>query len=404
MDERGCGGPVGAVFVLSTPTAGARGPVAAWISTAGWASATRRVLGQAWITTPSGVHDPDEARTRGSVPVGAGGVGELPRALVPTVVKTLARDVRRWQVGRRFAVDADGPWRDTPVRFVWQRHELFQTAGVDLARRLGVPSVLFVPATVVWEASRWSVHRPGWSRLAERLGEVEALRAADAVACGSEVVAEQARRLGARPERVLVTPTGVDLDLFATAPDRCEARRRLGLEGRFVVGWTGSFRTFHAVEIAVRAMARVPDAVLLLVGDGPERRRVEDLARRDGVEVRTTGTVPHADVPAHLAAMDVGLVAASPGDNFHYSPLKLAEYLAAGLPVVAPAAPGLRARLEGGVDALLVPPGDEAGLADAIRRLRDDEGLRARLGAAARAAAPRWSWDHQVRRVLDALP
>jgi hypothetical protein len=55
-------------------------------------------------------------------------------------VKTAAKDARRWRRGRRFPVDLDGPWRGTDIRFVWQRHELFQVPGLELARALGAPS------------------------------------------------------------------------------------------------------------------------------------------------------------------------------------------------------------------------------------------------------------------------
>jgi glycosyltransferase involved in cell wall biosynthesis len=64
----------------------------------------------------------------------------------------------------------------------------------------------------------------------------------------------------------------------------------------------------------------------------------------------------------------------------------------------------LQARLEDGVDALLVPPGDTAALVAALVRLRDDPGGRAEMGTAARRSAAReWSWDRQVRRTLDRL-
>jgi glycosyltransferase involved in cell wall biosynthesis len=103
--------------------------------------------------------------------------------------------------------------------------------------------------------------------------------------------------------------------------------------------------------------------------------------------------------------MDAAVVLAPSGQPFHYSPLKLAEYLAAGLPVVAPATGQLAERLTDGVDAIVVPPHDVNALAAALRRLRDDPEERARLGKAARAAAEaEWSWEHQARRVIDALP
>jgi glycosyltransferase involved in cell wall biosynthesis len=265
--------------------------------------------------------------------------------------------------------------------------------------------VLFVTAPQVWEAEQWGVRRPGWGRVLERLGEGPALQAADLVACGTQSVAEQVVRLGVPAERTLITPTGVDLDLFHPEVDAAPLRRSLGLESRFVVGWVGSFRRFHAVESAVAAVATVEGASLLFVGDGPERPRIEQLVVDAGVHAVFAGTTPHAELPAHLAVMDAALVLASSAQSFHYSPLKLAEYLAAGLPVVAPASGGLEDRLTDGVDATLVAPGDVTALGAALVRLRDDPELRRRLGAhARRTAEAEWSWDLQVQRVHAALP
>ena len=373
----------GAVLVLPSTTAGQQGPVAAWLSTAGWASAVRRVLGEAWIVTPEGPVDPDEARWRGSHPRLSGVSASRWRRRVPTLAKTAAKDARWWLRSRQFHIDGDGPWRAADIRFVWQRHELFQVAGLDLARTLGRPSVLFVPAPLVWQSAQWGIRRPGWGGWLERLGEQPALR---------------------RDDRIAITPTGVDLDLFTERPDPGPPRRRLGIDGRFVVGWVGSFRRFHALDQAVDAAARIDDAALLMVGDGPQRSTVEQLARDRGVPSVFTGTVPFAELPAYRAAMDVALVLASPEGPFHYSPLKLAEYLAAGLPVIAPRVAQCTERLRDGVDALLVTPGDVRALAEALQYLRDDPAARAALGTRARAAAEeRWSWDHQVQRILSAL-
>ena len=202
----------------------------------------------------------------------------------------------------------------------------------------------------------------------------------------------------------MITPTGVDLELFPQRKHASGRRRALGLEGRFVVGWLGSFRRFHSLEQAVVAVASVAGASLLMLGDGPERPRIEQLARDNGVHAVFTGTVAQVDLADHLAVMDAALVLAPVGAEFHYSPLKLAEYLAAGVPVIAPAVGQLPERLTDHLDALLVPPHDRERLVAAIDELRDDPELARRIGRAGRAAAEaRWSWDHQVRRVLDAL-
>jgi glycosyltransferase involved in cell wall biosynthesis len=394
----------GAIFVVAGPGTREQGPLAALLSTAGWAAAAERVLGRSWVVSPDGVFTPEEARRQGSDPRLSSPRRPTVRRRLPGVAKTAAKDILHWRQSRRFDVDADGPWSSTRVDLVWQRHDIFHTAGLDLARRVGVPSVLFVPAAKVWEAEGWGTTRPGWGSWLERRGERPALLGADVVACGSEAVVEQVLRIGVPSRRVLLTPTGVDLELFAELPDPTPLRRSLGLHERFVVGWVGSFRRFHALEQAVEAVAEVPGAALLLVGDGPERARIERLAHDLGVSATFTGTVPHDQLPAYLAAMDVAVILAPRDEPFHYSPLKLAEYLAAGLPVVAPAAGQLPRRLTDGADSVVVAPHDVGAVAAALRRLRDDPEERARLGKAARAAAEaEWAWDHQVRRVVEAL-
>jgi glycosyltransferase involved in cell wall biosynthesis len=174
------------------------------------------------------------------------------------------------------------------------------------------------------------------------------------------------------------------------------------LQGKFVVGWVGSFRPFHVIEQLVAAAPKMSGSVLLLVGDGPERARIERLVDSAGVAAVFTGTVSHADLPRHLAAMDVGVVMADPR-SFHYSPLKVAEYLAAGLPVVAPDVAPLASRLDRDANAVLYAPGDVDALRAALEGLASDEPRRRRLRAGALAAAPAWSWDEQVRRVRAAV-
>jgi glycosyltransferase involved in cell wall biosynthesis len=376
--------------------------VAALLSSAGWLAACERVVGPSWMVTPEGVLDADEARRRASGAHLSPSASPSVASRVPTMVKTAAKDLRQVARGSGFTVTPDGPWSGHQVDFVWQRHELFHTAGVDLADALGVPSVVFAPAVAVWEAKRWGVARPGWGGLVERLGEAPTLRRASVLACGSEEVAEEAVRIGVDRDRILITPSGVEIEEPASAEEAAAVRARLGIGAEFVVGWVGSFRPFHSLTRLVDAAAGLDGVCLLMVGDGPDRPMVEERARSLGVRAVFTGTVPHFDLPRYFGAMDTAVVVAPEHGEFHYSPLKLAEYLASGLAVIAPDVPTVASRLTHEEQALLVSPVDLGELRSAMVRLRDDPDLRSRLGSSGRAEVEvSFSWDLQVRRVLE---
>jgi glycosyltransferase involved in cell wall biosynthesis len=387
---------------------------AMWVTAAGWAAAGRRVLGGGWVVTPDRVASPDEVLAftdpPPSAPVGAPS-SRTRRLRPPAVVVTAIKDAQRLGRAQRFGrAELHGPWEQTEVRFVWQHHDLFHRTGSRLARELGCPVVSYVHAPQVWEAARWGVTRPGWGPLLERFGERPQLRESDLVACVSDEVAAELVRLGVPPGRIVVAPMAVDLSRFNPDVDGQEVRRRFRLDDRFVVGWTGSFRQFHGLEGALDAFGEVkaarPHATLLLVGDGAERQSLEARAHAAGLadSVVFTGSVGAAEIPRYVAAMDVALVVAREGEQFHYSPLKLREYLACGVPVVGPNL-GEVARLLGDDQVGRVyRPGDPAALAMQIVSLIDDRAERERMALAGLEwVTEHGTWDAQLERVLVAL-
>lgn len=318
----------------------------------------------------------------------------------PRFARELAEYGYSWPARRRLVRAA----RAFEPDFVYERYAFGNTAGVGAAARLGLPLVLEVNSPMVLELSR--TRGLSFPRLAERI-ETSVFRRADRVCVVTRVLGSMLVELGVDPQRVLVTPNGVHLERYEH-PDPAAARAALGLPEApgVVLGFTGFYRDWHRLDLVVEALAdpALAGARLVLVGTGPAEPELRAAADRAGVAERVhfAGPRPHDAIPALLPAFDVGLV---PAINPYASPLKLHEYMAAGLACVAPDQPNLREVLRDDVDARLVPPGDGEALRAALVELAADAGLRARLGAAARETVTRLdlTWRGNARRVVSAV-
>lgn len=195
-------------------------------------------------------------------------------------------------------------------------------------------------------------------------------------------------------------PNGVDVGLFHPARPAFE-----GLRGRFVLGFVGSLKPWHGIRVLVEAfrhLAPDPRFHFLVVGDGPERKAVEELEREWPGRVTRPGAVSQDEVAWYVGAMDVALAPYPPLERFYYSPLKVLEYMAAGRAVVCSRIGQVSRLLRHGETGLLVPPGDPMALAAAVRTLAADDDLRLSLGrAAAREAHERHSWRDRAGRVVE---
>lgn len=288
--------------------------------------------------------------------------------------------------------------RAAPFDLVYERYSLWSHAGMEFARASGAPGLLEVNAPLVDEQAR---HRELADRAgAERIAARVFASASALVAVSAEVAAYLECQPAARG-RVSVIPNGVDTTRFRPS-------RRPESGRPFTVGFVGSLKPWHGLGVLAEAFARLherdPASRLLVVGDGPLRARLAaDLDARGLAGAATlTGAVEPAHVPALLGAIDVA-VAPYPGrEGFYFSPLKVYEYMAAGLPIVASAVGQVAETVVDGRTGLLCPPGDPVALAGALERLRLDSALRARLGRAARACAVReHTWAAAAGRILE---
>lgn len=297
-----------------------------------------------------------------------------------------------------------------PPDLIYQRYARLNWTGARAARAARRPLFLEYNGSEVWIASHWD--RGGLLSLLAR-AEALNLAAAARVFVVSEADRRNLTRAGVPAEKIVVNPNGVDARRFRPGAGGPEARRELGVGGdETLVGFVGSFGPWHGTAVLAEAVCRIRRGArvrFLFVGTGSERERAERIVRECGAGGRTifTGAVAHARVPALLDACDV---LASPhvwqkGEGeFFGSPTKLFEYMAAGKAIVASRLGQIGEVLEDGETALLVEPGDARAFCDAIMRLHESAELRARLGAAARAACvERHTWERNAARVLEAF-
>jgi glycosyltransferase involved in cell wall biosynthesis len=215
---------------------------------------------------------------------------------------------------------------------------------------------------------------------------------------------ELASRYGSRPD-VFVVPDGARLPDAGAAAATADTP-----PGAPVAAYAGHLYPWKGVDVFVRALALAPGVAGLIVGGHPgeaDRARIEGLVAQLGLadRVTITGLVPPGDVRNRLAGATMLVLpnTATAISARYSSPLKLFEYLTLGRPIVASDLPAIREVLTDGRTALLVPPDDPAALAAALTRLAADAGLRASLGAGARALAPAYTWDARAGRLESAL-
>lgn len=289
---------------------------------------------------------------------------------------------------------------------VYERYSLFSPALSILAPVLDVPSVLEVNAPLIEEQQRYR-------QLVDVKKAETVLRrnagTADVVACVSEPVVRWVRQRVPAARTVLV-PNGVNVNRIT--PRRPGRRSPTHLTVAFVgtlKPWHGVPGLLHGVELA---NACTPDPTrrwrVLVIGDGPGREDLERLAATLGVETEFTGAVPPDAVPALLDRADAAAApypADGPGQDDYFSPLKVYEYMAAALPIIASAVGQIPSILDDGRTGLLVPPGEPAAVAEALVRLGESPALREALGTQARAAAvEQFSWNGVLARITAAMP
>lgn len=192
----------------------------------------------------------------------------------------------------------------------------------------------------------------------------------------SRAVAERvSSRDGVLPERIEVIPVGLHVADWVRFRDRSAARAKLGLpRDAMVMGWSGRMHPVKNLDVLVEAIRRLPGWWAVLAGDGTERGRIVELAKRVGIADRVIMTGEVADVRPVLAAVDVFCLPS----RWEGMPASLLEAMAMGIPVVASRTGGVPDAVSHGENGLLVDPGDVNALVRALERAGTDTEMGAR--------------------------
>jgi len=285
---------------------------------------------------------------------------------------------------------------------LYERYNLYLLSGVWLKKAFGLPMLLEVNAPLFDERKKYDgIALPRLARWTERT----TWRNASTVLPVTGVLARQVEQAGVDRDRILVIHNGINEQRFNDTGSADAMRKKLGLENRLVLGFTGFVREWHRLDRVVELLKPGQDGIrrhLLLVGDGPARKQIEERARELGVEdaVTITGVIEREDVSGYVACFDIAL---QPDVVEYASPLKLFEYLALGRAIVAPDTENLREILAHEYSALLFDPGRKDAFLEAVERLLDDEELRKRIGRGAKQTIDEkeFTWDANARKVED---
>jgi len=338
--------------------------------------------------------------------IAAPGDGDLPASAVHWVALGAPFGLPHLRLLRRRAVREIARRMQPDV--VIERYHNFGGEGILAAEAVGAAGILEVNAPVVdYPGSR--------KQVLDRALLVEPMRRWRERLCRAARLIVTPTAATVPPwvprDRIIEVEWGADTERFhphATGPVPFTREA-----GETIVVFAGAFRAWHGAIGLVRAVAALRargrrDIRAVLIGDGPELMRARD-ARGGDPGIAFTGGLPHAQMPACLAAADIGVapfdVAAHPplALGFYWSPLKIFEYMAAGLPVVAPALSRLHAIVRPDQDGLLYDPNDPAGLERAIETLTD-RALRLRMGRSARDhVVQHFSWAAHCARLDEAI-
>lgn len=289
--------------------------------------------------------------------------------------------------------------RANKIDCIYERYAYFLFAGVAAAKVSGRPIILEVNIVTDLE----DVRKLRFRSLA-RFIEQRVLYAADAIFVVSEYLREKLIARGIDGNKVLVQPNAFTIRKPQPRDTPVLESMKRECYKRTIIGFLGRLLPWYQLDVLLATFASLnlkhPDSVLLFIGHGPEREKLEVMVLENQLVGRVifSGEMLHADALALLEIVDIGVI---PATNVWGSPMKLFEYMGIGIPVVAPDIEVIRAIVSDEVNGKLFPLGNFEQFKRKIEELLSDPALRKRMGAAAsRTIREKHTWVHVAEHVV----
>jgi len=295
--------------------------------------------------------------------------------------------------------------RKGKIAVIYRRHGLFNSESL-LAKLFKIPSIKEVNGIVADElrVTRWGDRVSLW--VIDRIERFNMPRADRIIVVTSKLKEVLQGDYGVPEDKIVVILNGANTDLFKPM-DVLEAREELGLNrSDSYICFVGSLVQWQGVQYLIRAAPLIlesyPDTRFLIVGDGPWKQELTELAEQVGVmpNVIFTGMVPYQKIPLYTNASDICVLPKKPLKS-GYSPLKLCEYMACGKPVVATRTDGFEI-LEQFKAGVLIDPENRLEFANVTTKLLQKPELRSEMGRNGREyVVENQSWESVAKRVAD---
>jgi len=287
---------------------------------------------------------------------------------------------------------------------IYERYSMFLWATVWQARRHGIPIILEINDSALVPRVR-PLFLKGIARRIERW----CMRTCTGLVFISSYFRDVAERAYEGIAHSVVSPNAADVKRFDPSRfDRASLRAARGLGEQVVCGYVGAFVHWHGVADFVAGiadrLAAAPQITLLLVGGGSDLAAVQAMVAERGLgdRILLPGRVDHAEIPDWIACMDYAVL---PNSNEYGSPMKLFEFMAMGVGVVAPDYSPIAEVIDDGRTGWLFPRGDAAACVERVLALSTQRQQQAAAGQAARAYIVRErQWRNNAEQLLSLLP